>query len=106
MRSNSSLIESSDTNKLIELQSAGKLPVRVTHNDTKFENVMIDDQTGKGICVIDLDTVMPGIILFDFGDAVRSGANPSSEDETDLSKVIFRLDIFEEFNSWISGCCA
>ena len=79
------------------LLEQGKLPQRVTHNDTKFNNVMIDDQTGEGVCVIDLDTVMPGSALYDFGDSVRSGANPAAEDERDLSKVWIDLAIFERF---------
>jgi len=67
----------------------------VVHNDTKLGNVMIDDKTGDGICVIDLDTVMPGLSLYDFGDLVRSAANPAAEDERDLSKVGVDLAIFE-----------
>jgi len=86
-----------DTRVLIELNNQGKLPLRVTHNDTKFNNVMIDDVTGEGICVIDLDTVMPGFSLYDFGDAIRSGANPADEDEKDLSKVCIDLDLYESF---------
>ena len=62
-------------------------PERVTHNDTKFNNVMLDDATGEGICVIDLDTVMPGLALYDFGDMVRTTTSPAKEDERDLSKV-------------------
>ncbi len=84
---------------LVDLLQQGKLPQRVTHNDTKFNNVMIDDSTGEGICVIDLDTVMPGLSLYDFGDAVRSGANPAAEDERDLSKVTIDLDVFDRFAS-------
>lgn len=79
---------------IVDLVSNGTVPLRVTHNDTKFENVMIDDQTGEGICVIDLDTVMPGTIVFDFGDAVRSGTNPTAEDDPDLSKVTFNFNVF------------
>lgn len=90
------LAREADTRRLIELHESGSLPARVTHNDTKFENVMMDDQTGKGVCVIDLDTVMPGIILFDFGDTVRSSASTSAEDEPDLSKVNFSLEIYEQ----------
>jgi Ser/Thr protein kinase RdoA (MazF antagonist) len=84
-----------ETSVLVNLLERGKLVSRVTHNDTKFNNVMIDDQTGEGVCVIDLDTVMPGLSLYDFGDAVRSGANPAAEDEPDLSKVSMDLDIFD-----------
>jgi hypothetical protein len=83
------------TSVLVDLLQAGVLPQRVTHNDSKFDNVMIDDATGQGICVIDLDTVMPGLSLYDFGDAVRSGANSAAEDERDLSQVTVDLDIFD-----------
>ena len=75
----------------------GTVPVRVTHNDTKYDNILIDDETGKGICVIDLDTVMPGSMLYDYGDSLRFGTNAGAEDEKDLSKVWCRLDLFEEF---------
>ena len=84
-----------DTAVLVDLLERGALPERVTHNDTKLNNVMIDDVTGEGVCVIDLDTVMPGLSLYDFGDCVRSAANPAGEDERDLSKVCVDLSIFE-----------
>ena len=71
------------------------LPERVTHNDTKFSNVMLDDTTGEGICVIDLDTVMPGLALHDFGDMVRTTTSPAQEDERDLSKVTMQFPMFE-----------
>jgi len=71
------------------------LPERVTHNDTKLNNVMIDDATGVGICVIDLDTVMPGLALYDFGDMVRTTTSPAPEDEQDLSKVTMQFPMFE-----------
>lgn len=71
------------------------LPERVTHNDTKFNNVMLDDETGEGICVIDLDTVMPGLALYDFGDMVRTTTSPAQEDERDLSKVTMQFPMFE-----------
>ena len=80
---------------LLDLQSRGEIPERVTHNDTKLNNVMLDDATHEGICVIDLDTVMPGIALNDFGDMVRSGTNSAAEDERDLATVQARLPIFE-----------
>jgi len=70
------------------------LPERVTHNDTKLNNVMLDDATGTGICVIDLDTVMPGLVLYDFGDMVRTVTTPAKEDERDLSKVVMRFPMF------------
>jgi hypothetical protein len=76
------------------LLNAG-LPERVTHNDTKLNNVMLDDATGNGICVIDLDTVMPGLALYDFGDMVRTATSPAKEDELDLSKVQMQFPMFE-----------
>ena len=81
---------------LMDLLKRGDLSERVTHNDTKFNNVMIDNETGDGICVIDLDTVMPGLFLYDFGDLVRSAANPAAEDEPDLSQVQVDLDVYEQ----------
>jgi hypothetical protein len=74
---------------------AAGLPERVTHNDTKLNNVMLDDATGEGICVIDLDTVMPGLAPYDFGDMVRTGTSPAVEDERDLSKVTMQFHMFE-----------
>lgn len=73
----------------------GVLPLRVTHNDTKLNNVLIDKTTGEGICIIDLDTVMPGLSINDFGDSIRFGANHSAEDERDLTKVSFDLSLFD-----------
>ncbi len=83
------------TSVLVDMLSAGRLQQRITHNDTKFNNVMIDDLTGEGVCVIDLDTVMPGLSLYDYGDSIRSLTNTGAEDETDLSKVDFNLEVFE-----------
>ncbi|MFR9217118.1 MAG: phosphotransferase enzyme family protein [Ruthenibacterium sp.] len=80
---------------LMDLLEKGELPLRVTHNDTKLNNVLLDRVTGKGVCVIDLDTVMPGLSLNDFGDSIRFGANHSSEDEKDLSKVNFDISLYE-----------
>ena len=71
------------------------LPERVTHNDTKLNNVMLDDATGEGVCVIDLDTVMPGLAVYDFGDMVRTTTSPAKEDEQDLSKVTMQISMFE-----------
>jgi len=79
---------------LLDLQRAGQIPERITHNDTKLNNVMLDDATGEGICVIDLDTVMPGLALYDFGDLVRSATNSAPEDETDLTRVTMQLPVF------------
>jgi Ser/Thr protein kinase RdoA (MazF antagonist) len=71
------------------------LPERITHNDTKFNNVLLDDKTGEAVCVIDLDTVMPGLALYDFGDMVRTTTSPAVEDEQDLSKVRMQFPMFE-----------
>jgi Ser/Thr protein kinase RdoA (MazF antagonist) len=76
------------------LLNAG-LPERITHNDTKFNNVLLDDKTGEAVCVIDLDTVMPGLALYDFGDMVRTTTSPAAEDEQDLSKVRMQFPMFE-----------
>jgi hypothetical protein len=86
-----------DTHRLVDLLKEGKLPLRVTHNDTKMNNVLIDRATGEGICVIDLDTVMPGLSLYDYGDSIRFGATYAAEDEQDLSKVNFDLELFEVY---------
>jgi glucosamine-6-phosphate deaminase len=80
---------------LLELHAQGAIPERITHNDTKLNNVLIDDRTGAGICVIDLDTVMPGLALYDFGDMVRSATNGAAEDERDTSRVSARLEMFD-----------
>lgn len=83
----------------------GKLPLRVTHNDTKLNNVMLDNRTGKGLCVIDLDTVMPGLVMNDFGDSIRFGASTAAEDEKDLSKVSCSLELFEAYTKgFLEGC--
>ena len=79
------------------------LPLRVTHNDTKLNNILIDKATGKPICIIDLDTVMPGSVLFDFGDAIRFGASSAAEDEKDLSAVFMCEDMFEAFAGGFIG---
>lgn len=82
---------------LLEGLESGRLPLRVTHNDTKVNNVLLDDETMKGVCVIDLDTVMPGLAAYDFGDAIRVGASTAQEDERDVSKVGFDLSRYEAF---------
>jgi len=82
---------------LCNMLDAGEIPLRVTHNDTKCNNVLFDIESGNSLAVIDLDTVMPGLTAYDFGDAVRSIASSCAEDEKDLSKVCFQLDKFEAF---------
>lgn len=84
-----------DTDILLNAHAAGRLPERITHNDTKINNVMIDHQTGEGICVMDLDTVMPGLALYDFGDLVRTTTISTAEDERDPTLVEMRLPMFE-----------
>lgn len=83
------------TDVLLDMEAVGALPVRIVHNDTKINNVMLDTQTNKAICVIDLDTVMPGSILYDFGDMVRTMTSPAAEDEEDLDKTHMRMEMFE-----------
>lgn len=87
----------SDCGKFLSLIENGKLPLRVTHNDTKLNNIMMDNKTDEGICIIDLDTIMPGSILYDFGDSIRFGASSAEEDEMDLSKVNMVMELFEEY---------
>lgn len=92
-------------NYFSELMDEGKIPLRVTHNDTKLNNVMLDAQTGKGICVIDLDTVMPGLAMNDFGDSIRFGASTAAEDEPDLAKVSCSMELFDLYaKGFIEGC--
>ena len=86
-----------DCSVALQALREGKLPLRVTHNDTKLNNILIDRATGEGICVIDLDTTMPGLSINDFGDSIRFGANHSKEDEKDLSKVNFDIELYEAY---------
>ncbi|MBR3737441.1 MAG: aminoglycoside phosphotransferase family protein [Eubacterium sp.] len=90
---------------LVDLINEGKIPLRVTHNDTKLNNVMFDEKSLECVCVIDLDTVMPGLALYDFGDAIRFGANTAADDEKDLSKVSLNLEYFKAFaEGFLSEC--
>lgn len=90
---------------LMDLLNNNQIPTRVTHNDTKLNNVLIDNATGKALCVMDLDTVMPGLSVNDFGDSIRFGASTASEDEKDLSKVKFDLNLFEIYTKgFLEGC--
>lgn len=92
-------------NTLEEAHRSGALPLRVTHNDTKLNNILFDAQSGAPVCVIDLDTVMPGYSVTDFGDSIRFGGNTAAEDETDLSKVSLDLELFEAYaKGFIWGC--
>lgn len=91
------LAREKDCSVALQALRDGKLPLRVTHNDTKLNNILIDRVTGEGICVIDLDTTMSGLVINDFGDSIRFGANHSAEDEKDLEKVNFDLDLYEVY---------
>lgn len=86
-----------DAHILLDLIAENKLPLRVTHNDTKLNNILFDKKTNQGICIIDLDTVMPGLSLYDFGDSIRFGANTAAEDETDLKKVSLSLPLYKAY---------
>ena len=83
--------------KIVDKIASGEIPLRVTHNDTKLNNVMLDDATGKGLAVIDLDTVMPGSLCYDFGDSIRFGCNSAAEDEPDTEKVHFVFDLYKTY---------
>lgn len=86
-----------ELNTIVDLIKKGEIPERVTHNDTKINNVLIDEKTNKAICVIDLDTVMPGSALYDFGDAIRSGAATTFEDDPNLDNVGINMEYFKKF---------
>lgn len=91
------ILKRADDMRIIQkLGRDGKIPVRITHNDTKFNNILFDE-TGKSLCIIDLDTVMPGYFNSDFGDAIRTGTNIAAEDEIDLSKIKMDIDLFEAY---------
>lgn len=86
-----------DTHVLLDLIDRGELPLRVTHNDTKLNNILFDNETDLGLCIIDLDTVMPGLALYDFGDSIRFGASTAEEDEPDVSKVSLSLPLYKAY---------
>lgn len=86
-----------ESGKLLKLHQEGLIPLRVTHNDTKLNNILFDDDTNDGICVIDLDTIMPGFSLYDFGDAIRFGGNTTREDDDNLDNVNISLELFESY---------
>lgn len=89
----------------MELLKEGRLPLCVTHNDTKLNNIMIDDKTGEALCIIDLDTIMPGLSIFDFGDSIRFGANTAEEDDPDAGKASLSLPLFEVYTrGYLEGC--
>jgi hypothetical protein len=90
------LARQSEMSQMVDMLASGELPLSVTHNDTKISNVLFDEQTGEAVCMIDLDTVMPGTLLYDFGDAARTITNTAAEDEPNLALVDFNLDYFEQ----------
>ena len=90
---------------LQRMRESGELPLRVTHNDTKLNNVLLDRKTRKSLCVLDLDTVMPGLSLYDFGDSIRFGAATAAEDEKDLSKMSMDLEMFEIYAKGYMEAC-
>lgn len=91
--------------RLDEMLEAGKLPLRVTHNDTKYNNILMHKHTGEPLCVVDLDTVMPGLAMHDFGDAIRFAANTAAEDEPDLSKVGLNIEHYRAFTKGFMAAC-
>ncbi len=100
------LSRKSDSEVLINLYNEGLIPLRVTHNDTKLNNILFDDKTGESICVIDLDTIMPGFSLYDFGDSIRFGANTTREDDDNLDNVTVSLELFESYTKGFLSACA
>ena len=99
------LAREQEAGTLVNMLAEGKLPLRVTHNDTKLNNVMLDEATRKPLCVIDLDTVMPGSSLYDFGDSIRFGAATAAEDEKNLDKVWMDISLFETYTKGFLSAC-
>ena len=98
------VIERKDTlDKVIKGLADGSIPLRVTHNDTKLNNILMDAESGEARAVIDLDTIMPGSMLYDFGDSIRFGASTAAEDEKDLSKVHFDIELFKAYAEGYCG---
>ena len=91
--------------ELTDMLAAGELPLRVTHNDTKLNNVMLDAETRRPLCIMDLDTVMPGLTAYDFGDSIRFGASTAAEDERDLSRVSMSLDMYRVYTEGFLEAC-
>lgn len=90
---------------LAGLLDKGELPLRITHNDTKLNNVLLDERTHKAVCIVDLDTIMPGLCAYDFGDAIRFGANTAVEDEPDIGKVSLSLELYRAYaEGFLEGC--
>lgn len=99
------LAREEEAGTLQRMRESGELPLRVTHNDTKLNNVMLDERTRKALCVIDLDTVMPGLSVYDFGDSIRFGAATAAEDETDLDKMTIDLELFRIYTRGFLKAC-
>ena len=95
-----------DARVLLDLYEEGLIPLRVTHNDTKLNNVLFDEETNRAICVIDLDTIMPGFSLYDFGDAIRFGGNTTKEDDADLDNVNISIELFKSYTKGFLSTCA
>ena len=95
-----------DAKYVLDLHKKGLIPLRVTHNDTKLNNILFDEDTNEGICVIDLDTIMPGLSLYDFGDAIRFGGNTTYEDDENLDNVKISIELFESFARGFLSACA
>jgi len=90
---------------LLRALESGEIPLRVTHNDTKINNILLDEKTGEGVCIVDLDTVMPGLAAYDFGDSIRAGASTGEEDERDLDSVEISMPMFEAFARGFFAAC-
>lgn len=99
------LAHEQEAHTLQDMRESGELPLRVTHNDTKLNNILLDEKTREPLCVIDLDTVMPGLSVYDFGDSIRFGASTAAEDEKDLSKVTINLDLYRIFAKGFMEAC-
>ena len=99
------LAREQEAGTLVNMLAEGKLPLRVTHNDTKLNNVMLDEATRKPLCVIDLDTTMPGLSLYDFGDSIRFGAATAAEDEKDLDKMVMDINLFKTYTKGFLSAC-
>ena len=94
-----------ETEMLTDLLKAGELPLRLTHNDTKLNNVLLDPETYEAVCIVDFDTIMPGLTAYDFGDAIRFGANTAVEDEPDTSRVSLSLPLYKAYvKGFMEGC--
>ena len=99
------LAREEEASTLVNMQASGELPTRVTHNDTKLNNIMLDAKTREALCVIDLDTIMPGLSLYDYGDSIRFGASTAAEDEKDLDKVEMDLELFRIYTRGFLQAC-